>query len=211
MPVSRDGSAADDDRCGQLRQPRVDRHLPDGRLLGQPVQVREELRLPGEERVASRSEPLRVIPRRRDADRLGERGEREDEGDDDAAEDEGQPARPPPSADRATDAAARKRRRLDGSGAVGQERGTRSGAGVDGHALLAEREAEARRARVEERERIRLRRDAEAVDIELLVGRIVATLGLALVELVLPPPVRATPTGLVTLAHGFLLSVSGSW
>src|SRR4051794_17542614 len=52
---------ADDDRRRQLGQAGVDGHLPDRRLLSQPVEVGQELLLPDEEGVAFTAEAFEVV------------------------------------------------------------------------------------------------------------------------------------------------------
>src|SRR5258705_280851 len=73
-PVGWSGASvsADDDRRRQLGQTGVDRHLPDGRFLAEPVEIGRELLLAHEERVTLGPEPLEVVAGCRHADALGQ-------------------------------------------------------------------------------------------------------------------------------------------
>jgi hypothetical protein len=80
--------AADDGRRTELGEARVDRELPDCGLLAEAVEIGQELLLLDEQGVALGGEALQVVAGRGDTDRLGQREEGEDEGDDDRPEEE---------------------------------------------------------------------------------------------------------------------------
>src|SRR5262245_61238011 len=73
---------AQEHRVGQLAQTRVDRLATDRRLAAEPAQVGEQLLLALQQGVALLEHVVDVVAGRGDADRLGEREEREGEGDD---------------------------------------------------------------------------------------------------------------------------------
>ena len=203
-PIDRSGDGqlpADDEWGRQLGQPGVDRQLADRRLLAEAVEVGQQLGLPDEERIAVRVQPLHVVAGRRDADRLGQREERQHERDDDPAEDERDAGGSAASTDRAANATARQGRRVDDARPPREERGARAGARVDRH-LVADREAQARSPGVEERERVGLGGHAEAVQLELVSVGLLRRTVCALVQLVLAATVRPSAAGLVSLAHG---------
>src|SRR5919112_5504157 len=114
-------AAADDDRRRKLGEAGVDRELPNRGLLAETVQIGEELLPPNEKGVALRREPDEVVAGRRDSHRLGEREEREQERQDDAAEDEGEAVRAAMGPDGAANPAPWQRRRLDDPSSLRQE------------------------------------------------------------------------------------------
>jgi hypothetical protein len=91
--------AGDDDGRGQLGEARIDRQLPDGRLLAQSVEIGQQLLLADQERVALGAQAIHVIARGRDADGLSQREEGQQERQDDPSEQERQAVRPPPGSD----------------------------------------------------------------------------------------------------------------
>ncbi len=91
--VAIDRSAgAQDEWFGERGEPEIDRLLADRGLPAEPVQVGGQLLLLGDQAISLVQELAHVVIRGRDADRLGEREEREQEGDDDRPEQQRQPA-----------------------------------------------------------------------------------------------------------------------
>src|SRR4029077_9950806 len=100
------------DRFGKLAEAVVDRHLADGRLTAQAVQVRSNVVGLRIESLAIQGEAADVEGCRRDSNLLREREEREHERHDDGAQDDSKAVCPLSRADGRADAPAAKGRTL---------------------------------------------------------------------------------------------------
>jgi len=198
-----------DDRLGQLPETGVDGLLADGRFAAEAIEVGADLRRDVVEALVLELETSDVEAGGRYADLLREREEGEHEGDDDRAEDDTEPVRSPAGPQRDADAPAIEDRALRDAPRARESDGARTGALVDGHGSVAERETDTWAARVEEAQRVGLAGRSPVAELELESFAVLAAV-LPLSHLVLAAPVGLATAGRMTLAHlGLLLPMRG--